>query len=189
MVRFARHTVLALTLALAAGAAWADDAAPALQTAKWVSRDLNFTFIGFTSTYSCDGLQTEVEEILETLGARKQDIKVRITPCVGLGTSEISVAPGVRGTISVLVPASAEDAARGGPDVVPAHWQPVNVMKNEKLLRDRGGQCELLEQSKRGLLPLFTTRNLDYSSNCLPHQTFSVGMTFKVDVLLPDPKP
>ena len=44
------------------------------------------------------------------------------------------------------------------------------------------------QPAKRGLLPLFTTRNLDHSSNCVPHQTTVGGMTFKVDVLRADRK-
>ena len=184
----ARNTVLALTLAVAAGAALADNPAPQSQPAKWVSRDVNFTYQGFTSQYSCEGLRGNVETILRAFGARKKDMQVQITPCAAIGTSEISFSPGVRGTISVLVPATAEEVSRGDPDVVQAHWKRVDLMQNRRLDNEHGGQCELLEQSKRGLLPLFTTRNLNYTSNCIPHETFIGGMTFKVEVLQADPK-
>jgi len=184
----ARNTVLALTLAVAAGAALADNPAPQSQPAKWVSRDVNFTYQGFTSQYSCEGLRGNVETILRAFGARKKDMQVQITPCAAIGTSEISFSPGVRGTISVLVPATAQEVSRGDPGVVQAHWKTVDLMQNRKLGNEHGGQCELLEQSKRGLLPLFTTRNLNYTSNCIPHETFIGGMTFKVEVLQADPK-
>ena len=88
----------------------------------------------------------------------------------------------------MLVPATAAEIASGDPGIVQAHWRRVDLMQNRKLDSAHGGQCELLEQSKRSLLPLFTTRNLDFTSNCIPHQTFSGGMTFKVDVLQADPK-
>jgi hypothetical protein len=185
---FARTAVLALTLAASAGAAVADTPASPAQPAKWVSRDVDFTYQGFTSQYTCEGLRSNVVTILRAFGARTKDMQVNMTPCAAVGNSEISFSPGVRGTISVLVPATAEEVSRRDPDIVPAHWKTVDLMRNRKLDNDHGGQCELLDQSKRGLLPLFTTRNLDFTSNCIPHQTFIGGMTFKVDVLQADPK-
>jgi hypothetical protein len=185
---YARTTFLALTLAVVAGVAAADNPGSPSQPAKWVSRDVDFTYQGFTSQYSCEGLRSDVVTILRAFGARKKDLQVQITPCAALGNSEISFSPGVRGTISVLVPATAAEVSRGDPGIVAAHWKTVDLMRNRKLDSDHGGQCELLEQSKRSLLPMFTTRNLDFTSNCVPHQTFIGGMTFKVDVLQPDPK-
>jgi hypothetical protein len=191
MRAYARITVLALTLGVGTGAALADPgAAPsqASQPAKWVSRNVDFTYQGFTSQYSCDGLRSSVVTILRAFGARRKDLQVQITPCAAIGNSEISFSPGVRGTISVLVPATAAEVSSGDPRIVQAHWKTVDLMHSRKLDNEHGGQCELLEQSKRGLLPMFTTRNLDFTSNCIPHQTFSGGMTFKVDVLQADPK-
>ena len=184
---YARAPVLALALAVGAGAALADTPTSPAQPAKWVSRNVDFTYQGFTTQYTCEGLRSSVVTILRALGARQKDLQVNITPCAALGDSEISFSPGVHGTISVLVPATQEEVSRSDPGIVPAHWQRVDLMRDRKLDNDHGGQCELLEQSKRGLLPLFTTRNLDYTSNCIPHETFRGGMSFKVDVLQPDP--
>jgi hypothetical protein len=190
MHRYARTMVLvlALTLAAGAGAAAAETSASPAQPAKWVSRNVDFTYQGFTTQYTCEGLRSSVVTILRAFGARKKDLQVNITPCAAVGNSELSFSPGVRGTLSVLVPATAEEVSRGDPGIVQAHWNTVDLMRSRKLDNDHGGQCELLEQSKRALLPLFTTRNLDFTSNCVPHQTFSGGMTFKVDVLQPDPQ-
>jgi hypothetical protein len=188
MQPYARTMVLALMLAMGAGVAAADTSGSTSQPAKWVSRDLDFTYQGFTTQYSCEGLRSDVVTILRAFGARKKDLQVKITPCAAVGNSEISFSPGVRGTLWVLVPATAAEVSRGDPDIVQAHWKRVDLIRNRKLDNDHGGQCELLEQSKRSLLPLFTTRNLDFTSNCIPHQTFSGGMTFKVDVLQADPK-
>ncbi len=185
----ARNLVLTLMVATGAAAASLASAADQPQPAKWVSRDVNYTYQGFTSQYSCDGLQHNVVTILHALGARKSDLKIQITPCTAPGVSQISFSPGVRGTISVLVPATADEVSRGDPDIVPAHWQTTNVLQAKNLDTRRGSQCELLEQSKRLLLPLFSTRNLDFSSDCLPNQTAIGDITFKVDVLQPDAKP
>ena len=184
-----RFLALATALAVLAGTAVAADPAPGSQPAKWVSRDLNYTYQGFTTQYTCEGLRSSVVTILRALGARRADLKVQVAPCAALGNGEISLSPGVRGTLSVLVPATPEELSRGDPGIVPAHWQTVDLMRDRDLVTRENGQCELLEQSRRRLLPLFTTRNLQFTSNCVPHETFAGGMTFKVDVLQMDPQP
>jgi hypothetical protein len=185
----ARAAALGICLAASAGTAFAADPAAAAQPAKWVTRDLDYTYQGFTTQYTCDGLRSSVVTILRALGARRTDLKVRITPCAALGSSDLSFSPGVRGTLSVLVPATAEEVSRGDPDIVAAHWRTVDLMRDRDLVTRQNGQCELLEQSRRLLVPLFTTRNVQFSSNCVPHETFAGGMTFKVDVLQVDPQP
>ena len=185
----ARSLVLGLMFASGASAASVAIAADQSQPAKWVSRDVNYTYQGFTSQYSCDGLRRNVVTIMRALGARKSDLNIKITPCVAPGVSQISFSPGVRGTISVLVPATAEEVSRADPDIVPAHWETTNVVRTKNLDTKRGSQCELLEQSKRYLLPLFSTRNLDFSSDCVPNQIAVGSITFKVDVLQVDSKP
>jgi len=189
----ARSLVLALALTLAIGApavfAAPTASAESAQPAKWVSRDLTFIYQGFTTQYSCDGLRDNAVTILRALGASKHDFKVKALPCASRGISEISFSPGIHGTIMVLVPATAQEVSSKDPAIVPAHWETVNLMRTRNLDTRRSGNCELLEQAKRELLPLFTFRNLDYSSNCVPHQTSVGGMTFKVDVLQADAKP
>ncbi len=185
----ARNLILGLMFASGAAAASVASAADQSQPAKWVTRDVNYTYQGFTSQYSCDGLRRNVVTIMRALGARKSDLKIEITPCAAPGISQISFSPGVRGTISVLVPATADEISRADPDIVPAHWQNINVVRAKNLDTTRGSQCELLEQSKRYLLPLFSTRNLDFSSACVPNQIAVGSVTFKVDVLQPDAKP
>lgn len=189
MHRLAPRLFLAIALAVSTATALAADPASGTQPAKWVSRDLNYTYQGFTTQYTCDGLRSSVVTLLRALGARRSDLDVQITPCAALGNGELSFSPGVRGTLSVLVPATPEEVSRGDPGIVAAHWATVDLMHNRDLVGRQNGQCELLEQSRRLLLPLFTTRNLHFSSNCVPHDTFVGGMTFKVDVLQADPQP
>ena len=43
-------------LALASGLALADASAAPAQPGTWQKHEYNFAFMGFTSTYSCDGL-------------------------------------------------------------------------------------------------------------------------------------
>jgi hypothetical protein len=188
MHRGARNLVLAVTLTMNGPLAFAVDAAPS-QPAKWVSHDVNFTYQGFTTHYSCDGLRDNAKAILRALGARQPIDAVRSTPCSAFSVSPISHSPGIQGNIDVLVPATAAEISRRDPSLVPAHWKRVNLMQTTGLDTRRGAQCELLEQAKRDLLPLFATRNLVFSAACVAHATAVSTTTFTVDVLEVDSQP
>jgi hypothetical protein len=49
------------------------------------------------------------------------------------------------------------------------------------------GECELVEQVKQKVLPLFTTRNVDLRNNCVPHQLTPGGTLLTAEVLAPEP--
>ncbi len=170
-----------------AAASTPSDAAPGPETpqpARWVQRKISFTYSGFTTHYSCDGLVDKVRGVLLELGARRSDLKVHENGCTArLG--EPTPFPGVAGTFSVLEPVSPAQAysPNGAGGVVLAHWQPVNV-RFDHSASDMAAQCELLEQVKQRIVPLFPARNIDFQSNCVPHE-LTAGSSLRVEVLMP----
>jgi hypothetical protein len=189
MGRRARNLLLVLGVAMTAPPAFAVNSVQSSQPAKWVNRDVNFTYQGFTTHYSCDGLRDSAKAILRALGANWPKNGVRSTPCSGFSVSQISHWPGIEGHVAVLVPATSEEISRRDPGLVSAHWKTVNLMQRKDLDTRRGANCELLEQAKRDLLPLFATRNLEFSAICVAHATAVTSTVFTVDVLEVDPKP
>jgi len=165
-------------------------AAPA-GDAVWTQRTLQFVYMGFTAHYSCDGLRDKIRMTLLQLGARAKDLKVQTYGCTAaLGRPEPF--PGVRATFFVLQPAGqaapGHAAAAAGPPVA-AQWQSVNLNLSEiGDPLDHAGQCELVEQIKHSILPLFATRDLDFRQSCIPHQLTPAGTTLRVQVLKPAPK-
>jgi hypothetical protein len=161
-------------------------------SARWATKKIDFVYMGFTAHYSCDGLLDKVRPVLLQLGARKQDLSVHERGCTAqLGRPDPF--PGVAGTFSVLEPAAAAGAtpspANPG-EPVAAHWKHVRVKVAygvENAL-DTAGQCELIEQIKYHILPLFTTQNVKYRSSCIPHD-LQLGTMLEADVLMPDAKP
>jgi hypothetical protein len=154
---------------------------PATTGAAWTPKELRFTYMGFTSHYSCDGLRDKMISTLRKFGARK-DLSVTESGCAGeLGRP--TPFPGVNIKMNVLAPSDpkATDAA----SVVPAHWQLVDFTGSRDPL-DVAGDCELIEQIKQHLLPLFTTRNVQYQSTCIPNQLQVGGTQLKAEVLMPD---
>jgi len=159
----------------------ADDAV----RAAWTAKELRFTYQGFTARYSCDGLRDRMRQALLTLGARK-DLTVTSTGCVG-GFGSATPFPGVAAKFSVLEPVK-DATAPADAQTVTAHWQRVDLTdRNRRDPVEAAGDCELIEQIKTRVLPLFSTRNVEYSSTCIPHQLQVGGTTLKADVLVAEP--
>jgi hypothetical protein len=176
-----RAGISVLAVWLVSAPVWADPAEEA-QAAVWTPKEVHFVYQGFTTRFSCDGLRDQVREVLLRLGARKDDLKVIQSGCVGrLGAPDPF--PAVNIKMHVLTPATPGQAE----PVVAAHWKDVNVLMHLNAL-EAAGQCELYEQIKQRILPLFSVRNIDYASICVPHQ-LNPGQRFKAEVLVADPPP
>ncbi len=151
------------------------------EPAVWTQKEVQFTYMGFTTHYTCDGLRDTVREMLLQLGARKDDLKVYEQPCSRPDRPDPF--PGVKIKMSVLQPVTgASDAS-----TVNAYWKPIKLPYRAAGL-DAAGQCELLEQFKQKVLPLFTTRNVDLHASCVPHQLEPVGTSLRAEVLVTDQK-
>jgi hypothetical protein len=181
-LKAARQTALAaLVLSLPGWAAAADSAAAPTQAAVWTPKELTFVFMGFTAHYSCDGLRDKIRHVLGELGARS-DFKVDYYGCSSPFGSPDPF-PGVRIKMQVLEPAGASDRST---DVVGAHWQRVDLHLDKDPVWE-ASDCELLEQIKQKILPLFAARQVDFASNCVPHQAY-LGTRLAAELLFPDPK-
>jgi hypothetical protein len=174
--------VAALVAASTCASAWGatDDGG---QPAVWTPKELQFTYSGFTTRYTCDGLRDRIRTILLTLGARKSDLKVVETPCSG-NPDRPNPFPGVKIKMSVLQPTDQKPTPDG--QIVTAHWQPVDLLKGEYGI-DAAGECELLEQVNQKIVPLFPVRNVDIQTSCTPHQLSPTGTRLKAEALIADP--
>jgi len=150
-----------------------DPAAPADATtpAVWKAKEFKLTYMGFTTKYSCEGLADKVKKILLTLGARKDDLHVAETGCIE--AFRPSPLPGVRVKMSVLEPvsdqASTANTSGGSDAVVTAYWKPVQLKLDADSVTE-AGECELVEQIRRQVLPLFAARDVKFSyTDCVPH--------------------
>lgn len=132
---------------------------PAGGTAVWKTVDHSFSYQGFTSRYSCEGLRGKLQDVLLALGARP-DLSLSTSGCVG---SRVSPFPAVQIHMAVLQPV--DGAAPAG--AVQAQWTPVSLAGFDKL---EPGDCELLQQIKDDLLPLFPARDVTIRANCVPHE-------------------
>ena len=142
---------------------WADPPPPR-EPGVWQKHEYSFAFMGFTSTYSCDGLADKIKLLLIAAGARP-DAKSRPGACAaGFGRPDKFARADV--TFYALAPgdsdASSSQRGEGG-------WRAVSFADHSP--RELGiGDCELIEQFRHNLLPMFTTRNIDDRTTCVPYQ-------------------
>jgi hypothetical protein len=176
--------------ALTAGAADSAGAAPqgesvAPQPGRWQPHSYDFHFMGFTSTYSCDGLADKLQLLLRLAGA-SPDAKVMPLCVRGSGVPDKLVQASLK--FSTLQPAdtSAAGAAAAAPTSVNGVWRHVELSPRHPFQLGTG-DCELVEQFRDTLLPMFTTRNVNNQVTCVPHQDSGSNFSFSFDVFAPPP--
>jgi hypothetical protein len=155
----------------------------AQEAGVWVKHDTSFQFMGFTSTYSCDGLADKLRILLIAAGARA-DAKTTADACSS-GYGRPDKFARARLTFYSLAPAA--NAANDGVAVSGA-WR--TVVLADRSPRDlRLGDCELVEQFRDKVLPMFTTRNLENAMTCIPNQLSGSLISIKFDVFTGLPAP
>jgi hypothetical protein len=183
--RFAAgRTALAVLLAgvvLLSTASRADDGASAGGPGTWQSHKYSFQFLGFTSTYSCDGLADKLRIILLAAGARR-DVKSQPGACAsGFGRPDKFARADL--TFYTLAPADPSAAAGGA---VKGIWRTV-TFGNRQPPELGLGDCELVEQFRQQVLPMFTTRNVINNTTCIPHQESGSTIDLRFESLTAPP--
>jgi hypothetical protein len=175
--------------------------APGEVQAIWKAQEIGFYFQSFTTFYSCDGLERKMERVLEALGAEAH-VRVSSPEC----PNDIARMPRV--TVQVRMPAEATPEAlaardknkstrelkarvRGedpnqGMEQFPAQWKRVSLGKK---LRLQPGDCELIEEFRRKVLPKLAVRVVDENLACSPNSVSMVRPRLEVETLVALPTP
>jgi hypothetical protein len=167
------------------------DPASAGQPGVWQKHQYSFAFLGFTSTYSCDGLADKLKLLLIAAGAR-HDVKSQPGACAnGFGRPDKFARADL--TFFTLAP-GANDAAPGATDTasggkpVDGIWRPVAIA--DRSPRELStGDCELVEQFRSNVLPMFTTRNVDNHTTCVPYENSGSVINLKFESFAARPSP
>jgi hypothetical protein len=179
-------TLPPLLLCLTSSLSAADGASSAASTATgvWEKHQYSFVSMGFTSTYSCEGLADILRQLLIAAGARA-DAKANSGGCAqGFGRVE----PLARADL-VFYTLSADTAKAAETERLEGIWRPVTfaVRSPRQLML---GDCEVVEQFRAQVLPLFTTRNIVDHTTCVPHQDSGSVIDLKFESFsAPPPKP
>jgi hypothetical protein len=169
------------SLALADGA----DSAGAEQAGSWQPHSYDFHFMGFTSTYSCDGLADKLHLLLRLVGA-SPDATVMPLCVRGTGRPDKLAQASLKFSTLQLADANAPGAAASAPQGAPGVWRHVELSPRHPF-ELQTGDCELVEQFRDTLLPMFVTRNVNNQVTCVPHQESGSNFSLSFDVFAPSP--
>jgi hypothetical protein len=174
---FVAAGVVLLGLGAAAPFALAADAPGASEPGVWQKHEHSFHFMGFTSTYSCDGLADQLRRLLVTAGARA-DLRSDPGACANAFGRPDRFA-NARLVFYTLAPAN----AAGGGDPAAGTWRSVTI-GDHRPVELQVGDCELVEQFRDEVLKkLFTIRNLNDNTRCIPHQESGSTIDLRFEVL------
>jgi hypothetical protein len=166
---------------LSTGASVADEAAATHTPGSWQKHQYSFAFLGFTSTYSCDGLADKLNKLLLAAGARADVKSVPGACAAGFGRPDKFARADL--TFYALAPIG-NDAGSGEVDGI---WRSVtfaNRSPRELLI----GDCELIEQFRDQVLKMFTTRNIVSHTTCVPYQESGSVIDLKFESLVAAPQ-
>ena len=154
---------------------------PVVVEAVWKPQRINFVYRGYSTLYSCRGLQDKLEKILTTVGARDH-VELRAYACddaLSIARFQIALASPVEATpenVQELTTydardelvarvrgeqlASAEDLQR-----FPAVWKTISFARSREM-RLEPGDCELVQQLRRHVLPRMSVQIVSDRVRC-----------------------
>jgi hypothetical protein len=166
-MRFApRVACFALAAALAHGATPGNP-----MPAVWKEQRASFFYKGRTARYSCDGLRDKVRALLLDLGARR-DVKIVAVGCGDHDRFHVNAAsPSL--SIDFSAPALPDAAGRplsaGDMSAIDARFEAFMITTDT--FRNMGvGDCELVEEFTRQILPRLVTRGVKRDIACSEDQ-------------------
>ena len=139
----------------------------------WQKRQYSFVFTGFTANYSCDGLAGKLKVLLIAAGARA-DAKAHPAPCGQFG--QVDRISGADLDFYALAPAGPTTEG----ERLDGAWRLVSLAERSPRELARG-DCELVEQFKAHVLPLFTTREVVDQTTCIPNQAAGTVINLKFE--------
>ncbi|MGH8176823.1 MAG: hypothetical protein ACREV5_11235 [Steroidobacter sp.] len=201
--RFRLRAVL-VALGLAVSASGLAQESPPVQ-AIWKPQEISFYFQSFTTFYSCSGLESKLERILRALGAQDPTVRVRSADC----PSRVARMPRVVIDVTSPVEATPEAIAERdkgkstreltarvqgkraeaieGAEQFAANWKRIPLTRGELDLEP--GDCELIDELRRKVLPKLAVRIVEDDVSCSPHQ-LSIGQPrLIIEALVQAPKP
>lgn len=138
--------------------------------AVWKHQKLEFHYFGRTSRYSCDGLRDKVRAMLLEMGVRK-DLRVIAHGCEIGRISLVGLNPGL--SIDFHAPAPKGEADKPEADdagkLFEARFERFNF-RQDAFRNLNVGDCELVEEFMRQVIPKLAVRDLKQDVTCVPYQ-------------------
>jgi hypothetical protein len=163
----------------------AADAGPgSLVPAVWKEQRLDFSYMGRTARYSCEGLRDKMRSLLLDLGARR-DLKVSLLGCnesAPLGRGYLGPRLSIVFSSPALPEAAAQPLHAGDLSAVEARYESFTLTSDA--FRNYGvGDCELVEEFARQILPKLATKDVKQDITCVPYQASGSRFLVRGEIL------
>jgi hypothetical protein len=186
------------------GADATEQGSPEPVQAIWKNQEFAFFFQSQTTFYSCSSLEAKLQRILKALGVPKPHVKVRSVDCQGGPVRMPRVLVNVTAPV-VATPEAIAERNKGNskleltarvrgekidPEALapfPAQWKRVSLSRGAVDLEP--GDCELIDELRRKVLPKLAVRVLKDGTHCTPQQLTIGQPQLEVEALVKVPKP
>jgi hypothetical protein len=186
------------------GADATEQGSPEPVQAIWKNQEFAFFFQSQTTFYSCSSLEAKLQRILKALGVPKPHVKVRSVDCQGGPVRMPRVLVNVTAPV-VATPEAIAERNKGNskleltarvrgekidPEALapfPAQWKRVSLSRGAVDLEP--GDCELIDELRRKVLPKLAVRVLKDGTHCTPQQVTLGQPQLEVEALVKVPKP
>ena len=201
------RTLLAVLFVLPRGLLGADateQGSPEPVQAIWKNQEFAFFFLSQTTFYSCSSLEAKLERILKALGIPKPSVRVRSVDCQGGPVRMPRVVVNITAPV-IATPEAIAERDKGNskleltarvrgekvdPEALapfPAQWKRVSLSRGAVDLEP--GDCELIDELRRKVLPKLAIRVVKDSTHCTPQQLTIGQPQLEVEALVKIPKP
>ena len=176
-VNFAGAAVLLLAATVASSQSTAHET---VVDAVWKPQRMNFVYRGYSTLYTCSGLQQKLRRILRTVGARG-GLELRAYSCdddLATARFQIALTSPVEATPEnveqLTADSRAELVARVRGDQLPsaedlerfpAVWKTISFARSREM-KLAPGDCELVQQLRRHILPRMTVQIVSDQVRC-----------------------
>ena len=133
--------------------------------AQWKAYQVRFNYFPFRTFYSCDAIERKLERLLILLGAR-DDARAEVK-CYGndnLKRRREQRSYKLLLAFAMPVPADKTEITK---EIFPAEWHETRVAGSLSRYLD-GGDCELVDQFQRYVVPLLQVKRSTKSLHCSP---------------------
>jgi hypothetical protein len=182
----------------------AEPTSPEPVQAIWKNQEFAFYYQSQTTFYSCSSLEAKLVRLLKVLGAQQPSVKVRAVDCqsgpVRMPRVVVNITAPVEATPEAIAErnkgkSKRELAARvrgekEDPEALapfPAQWKLVSLSRGAVGLEP--GDCELIDELRRKVLPKLAVRTVKDSTHCTPQQLTLGQPQLQVQALVALPKP
>ena len=170
------------------------------------TQEFTFYYQSFTTFYSCESLETKLEQILRLLGAHAE-VRVSEVDCgrgpVRAPRAEIRLISPVEATSEAIAEVKKDASKRelvarvSGEraqavdlaEQFPAQWKQVTIGQGRATSSLGSGDCELLDQVRRRILPKLAVRVIKDNTPCPPNPGTLARPSIVVEALIEVPKP